>query len=373
MVLRIHDVILIYYTCAGSTSEASKGKPFTQNLAYSVDGGLTFKKYAHNPLIEQIVGGNRDPKVIYYEPDDSYIMAFYLDNHEYVLYKSTDLIHWSKIQSLYMEEDAEWEALKHKMYTQEAIVPLLKKSKPGIWKIARIAAVIALIVGTTLGIQQAIYLFTPKTFFVCEAPLGDKSKIQLSDGTVVWLNAGSVLRYSNHFNTADRVVELEGEGYFEVTKQNGKQFTVKTHEYDVVVKGTKFNVSAYSDDSYITTTLLEGAVELNYKEDQIRMSPGESISLDLVTRQLKGKKVNARQAMAWAEDRIEYDDITLGEMVKKLSRQYDVHIQLESEKLGDMKFRVSLRNKETIVDVMDALKEIIPIKVEYKEKDIYIR
>ena len=230
-----------------------------------------------------------------------------------------------------------------------------------------------MIVGTTLGIQQAIYLFTPKTFFVCEAPLGDKSKIQLSDGTVVWLNAGSVLRYSNHFNTADRVVELEGEGYFEVTKQNGKQFTVKTHEYDVVVKGTKFNVSAYSDDSYITTTLLEGAVELNYKKDQIRMSPGESISLDLATGQLKGKKVNARQAMAWAEDRIEYDDITLGEMVKKLSRQYDVHIQLESEKLGDMKFRVSLRNKETIVDVMDALKEIIPIKVEYKEKDIYIR
>lgn len=184
---------------------------------------------------------------------------------------------WMNHRNTDSETDAEWEALKHKMYTQEAIVPLLKKSKPGIWKIARIAAVIALIVGTTLGIQQAIYLFTPKTFFVCEAPLGDKSKIQLSDGTVVWLNAGSVLRYSNHFNTADRVVELEGEGYFEVTKQNGKQFTVKTHEYDVVVKGTKFNVSAYSDDSYITTTLLEGAVELNYKKDQIRMSPGQRL------------------------------------------------------------------------------------------------
>ena len=117
---------------------------------------------------------------------------------------------WMNHRNTDSETDAEWEALKHKMYTQEAIVPLLKKSKSGIWKIARIAAVIALIVGTTLGIQQAIYLFTPKTFFVCEAPLGDKSKIQLSDGTVVWLNAGSVLRYSNHFNTADRVVELEG-------------------------------------------------------------------------------------------------------------------------------------------------------------------
>ena len=208
---------------------------------------------------------------------------------------------------------------------------------------------------------------------VVEAPMGAHTKLYLPDGTLVWLNAGSKIIYSQGFGVDDRRLRLEGEGYFEVTKQNGKQFTVKTHEYDVVVKGTKFNVSAYSDDSYITTTLLEGAVELNYKKDQIRMSPGESISLDLATGQLKGKKVNARQAMAWAEDRIEYDDITLGEMVKKLSRQYDVHIQLESEKLGDMKFRVSLRNKETIVDVMDALKEIIPIKVEYKEKDIYIR
>ena len=210
-------------------------------------------------------------------------------------------------------------------------------------------------------------------FHTIRVPFGAEFNLQLSDNTRVYLNAGSSLRYPVKFTGEIREVFLTGEGYFEVTKQNGKQFTVKTHEYDVVVKGTKFNVSAYSDDSYITTTLLEGAVELNYKEDQIRMSPGESISLDLVTRQLKGKKVNARQAMAWAEDRIEYDDITLGEMVKKLSRQYDVHIQLESEKLGDMKFRVSLRNKETIVDVMDALKEIIPIKVEYKEKDIYIR
>ena len=73
-----------------------------------------------------------------------------------------------------------------------------------------------------------------------------------------------------------------------------------------------------------------------------------------------------------AEDRIEYDDITLGEMVKKLSRQYDVHIQLESEKLGDM-VRVSAATKRSTGDVMDAPVKIIPIKVEYKEKDIYIR
>lgn len=100
-------VILIFYTCAGSTSETSKGKPFTQNLAYSVDGGDTFIKYGKNPLIAQTVGGNRDPKVIYYEPDDSYIMALYLDNHEYILYKSKDMLDWRPIQQIVLPEDTE--------------------------------------------------------------------------------------------------------------------------------------------------------------------------------------------------------------------------------------------------------------------------
>ena len=204
-------------------------------------------------------------------------------------------------------------------------------------------------------------------------PSARRSFLELADGSKIWVNANTRVVYPVTFDDKKREIYVDGEIYIEVSPEEKRPFIVKSKKMDIRVLGTKFNVSAYSDDSYITTTLLEGAVELNYKKDQIRMSPGESISLDLATGQLKGKKVNARQAMAWAEDRIEYDDITLGEMVKKLSRQYDVHIQLESEKLGDMKFRVSLRNKETIVDVMDALKEIIPIKVEYKEKDIYIR
>ncbi len=102
-----NDVILIFYTCAGSTSEASKGKPFTQNLAYSADGGNTFIKYGKNPLIPQIVGENRDPKVIYYEPDDSYIMALFLDDHDYALFKSKNMLDWKQIQKIRLSEDAE--------------------------------------------------------------------------------------------------------------------------------------------------------------------------------------------------------------------------------------------------------------------------
>lgn len=95
-----HDPILLFYTSAGSTSEASKNKPFTQCLAYSTDGGQTFIKYHRNPLISQIVGGNRDPKVFYHAPTDSYIMVFYLERHEFALYASKNLLDWKPTQRL---------------------------------------------------------------------------------------------------------------------------------------------------------------------------------------------------------------------------------------------------------------------------------
>lgn len=101
-----NDVILLFYTCAGSTSETAKSKPFTQKLAYSIDGGETFVKY-EKPLIEQICGGNRDPKVIYYEPDDTYIMSLFLEEHEFALFKSKNLLDWEEFQRITMSEDAE--------------------------------------------------------------------------------------------------------------------------------------------------------------------------------------------------------------------------------------------------------------------------
>lgn len=101
------DPILLFYTAAGSTSETAKGKPFTQCLAYSIDGGKSFQKYAGNPLIQQVAGGNRDPKVIYYAPTDSYIMALYLEEHEFALYSSKNLLDWSMLQKLTLPGDAE--------------------------------------------------------------------------------------------------------------------------------------------------------------------------------------------------------------------------------------------------------------------------
>ena len=101
------DPILFFYTAAGGTSETSKGRPFTQNLAYSTDGGRTLVKWPGNPVISQLAPGNRDPKVIRYEPEHCYILALYLEAHDFALFRSEDLLHWRELQRLTLPED--WE------------------------------------------------------------------------------------------------------------------------------------------------------------------------------------------------------------------------------------------------------------------------
>ncbi len=122
----------------------------------------------------------------------------------------------------------EWETLQRKIRTQEAIIPMLGISKNEIFRLAESGCCCS---HRTSDCRRnprcpaTLFLIaTGKRTFVCETPYGEKSKVVLSDGTVVWLNAGSTLKYSNKFNTDNRRVELNGEGYFEVTKKRGSYF-----------------------------------------------------------------------------------------------------------------------------------------------------
>lgn len=210
--------------------------------------------------------------------------------------------------------------------------------------------------------------------FALETAYGEKSKLILADGTVVWLNAGSSLQYAGNFNSKNREVFLTGEAYFEVTKQSdGTPFVVKTDQYSVLVKGTKFNVSSYPEDLSAKTTLLEGSIDILYKGRHIPVAPGELLSLDKQNGSFSRQKVQASQYKSWTEGRVEYDKITLNKLAVRLSRKYDVQIHLGDDLEKDMAFRVSLRNEETVGDVLHALSEIIPIRYERRDRDIYIR
>ena len=101
------DAILLFYTCAGNTSQLSSGKRFTQNIAYSTDGGMTFKKYEHNPVVSHIAADNRDPKVVWCDEIGKFLMAIYLDRNEYCLLTSDNLTSWEELQRISIDGDAE--------------------------------------------------------------------------------------------------------------------------------------------------------------------------------------------------------------------------------------------------------------------------
>ena len=238
----------------------------------------------------------------------------------------------------------------------------------------KVAASILILLGSFYLYDNYRMARLAQTLQCVYVPAGNRTNIQLPDGTSVWLNANTSLRYPMAFAENSREIMLDGEAYFEVTKQSdGTPFVVKTDQYSVLVKGTKFNVSSYPEDISAKTTLLEGSIDILYKGRHIPVAPGELLSLDKQNGSFSRQRVQASQYKSWTEGRVEYDKITLNELAVRLSRKYDVQIHLGDDLEKDIAFRVSLRNEETVGDVFQALSEIIPIRYERRGRDIYIR
>lgn len=270
----------------------------------------------------------------------------------------------------------EWKHLQRRMQVRHLMVGTRFKSGRFRWQsfVAAASIIFVLLLGGAYGVNLYLDSTIARNSFALETAYGEKSKLVLADGTVVWLNAGSSLRYSGNFNLKNREVILQGEAYFEVTKQSdGTPFLVKTDHYSVQVKGTKFNVSSYPEDAVSTTALLEGSVDILYNGKHIPVVPGELLSLNKEDGRFIRQQVQVSQYKSWTEGRVEYDKITLGELADRLSRKYNVKIHLDKSLSEDLFFRVSLRNEETVGDVFQALSKIIPISYERQGQDIYVR
>ena len=208
--------------------------------------------------------------------------------------------------------------------------------------------------------------------FVIETQNAEQSKVILPDGTVVYLNAATTLRCPDRFNQKHRTMELDGEAYFEVERNEEMPFIVKAKNIPIKVLGTRFNVTAYADEPSVTTALLDGRLELGSGDKKITMHPDDIIRIDINTRTVSKYRQNASQYISWTERRFEYNMITFDELFKRLSRQYDVNIIFTAEKKMDKIFNISLNNGETITDVLDALSLIIPFTTRRDGKNLYI-
>jgi len=163
-------------------------------------------------------------------------------------------------------------------------------------------------------------------------PRGGLYQVVLSDGSKVWLNAASTLRFPAHFNGSERKVELSGEAYFEVAKNTAMPFKVAiAGRQEVEVLGTHFNVNAYTDEPVVKTTLLEGKVkiiaqdaeqpQILYPGQESRVTSNGTISIN--------KNADTEQTLGWKNGHFSFDNANLEEILRELSRWYDVDVQFE--------------------------------------------
>lgn len=200
-------------------------------------------------------------------------------------------------------------------------------------------------------------------------PMGGKFKIALSDGTKVWLNAGSSLRYPVAFAGKQRQVWLNGEAYFEVAKQAGKTFLVEAGTVEVQVLGTHFNVNAYGDETPVRTTLTEGAVKMSAAGESRILKPGEEGSINKQNGGMKVASADVDMALAWTRDLFLFDNTNIKGIMRDVSRWYDVDVIYETKNLENKNFSGVMSRYEEVDSLLQRLEltGVIHFKIEGKK------
>ncbi len=174
--------------------------------------------------------------------------------------------------------------------------------------------------------------------FIVKADKGDKATIELPDGTNVVLNSASQLSYLNNFGENGRRVQLNGEAYFKVAHDEKCAFIVQVGDLEVKVLGTSFNVSAYEDAKDVTVVLLEGKVGVYAQKMSHIMKPGDKIEYNKATHKITATQVHPSDYIEWTKGNIYFEKESLENIMKTLSRIYDVEIRFDSNKLPNEYF-----------------------------------
>lgn len=271
--------------------------------------------------------------------------------------------------------------------------PLPRRQVTWFTPLLRIAAVF--ILSFSLGIGAHIYFSrvdNSMAFVENIIPLGSKSEIKLPDGTTVWLNAGSKLRYPTDYGKTTRDIYLEGEGYFKVAKQKDKPFTVHTAIMKVRALGTEFNVKAYPDEQIAETMLINGSVVIDKgekpssMEKSVELRPGQKFSVTAylapkpeetvpeetqkapVIEQLPA--VVAKAEVSWKERNWRIEKEELQSLAIKLERRYDVKIEVD-DLLKNYRYTGTLKD-ESLEQVLTAMQLSSPILFEVNGKNVQI-
>lgn len=254
-------------------------------------------------------------------------------------------------------------------------VSVWRTYKQFISRLARVASI--LIIGLIAGyLINSVKRDASPVYYTSVAPKGSVSEMFMPDGTHVFLNSGSKIKYSVEGVDGMREVFLDGEAFFQVEKMNGKPFLVHTTFYDVRVTGTTFNVKAYAGDQEAATTLVEGSVLIVPSEKlklarEVEMKPGEQLVYNGGEKKINVREVNTNLFTAWKDNKMIFVNMSMEELKVLLERKFGVEIEISDPRILQYHFDGTFRN-ETIFEILDIIKRTLPIQYRVEGQKIVI-
>jgi len=213
--------------------------------------------------------------------------------------------------------------------------------------------------------QRDATMETKALYNTLKTSRGQMYPVKLSDGSAVWLNSSSSIRFPVAFNEQERRVEITGEAYFEIAHNDRKPFTVSVNGMEVQVVGTVFNINSYTDEGPMKTTLLKGSVKVKKGDQQVMIKPGEQA--EVADKSINVKTgININKEVAWKNGLFYFKNESLKAIMRQISRWYDVDVVFEG-KVGDEEISGKMYRSANLSEVLKLLNELdVNYKIEGK-------
>lgn len=225
----------------------------------------------------------------------------------------------------------------------------------------------------TLIVESNTIKMRETEYYTINIPYGAEYNLVLSDGSKIYLNAGSTLRYPDQFIGDKREVFLTGEAYFEVKSDSLHPFIVHASDVVIRVRGTSFNVNAYADGTWVKTTLVEGQVEAHCGNKNIIMAPGTQVAYNKTTQESDYFPVNVQQFISWKEGYYEFEEMSLEELMQIFTRWYNIKLEFAKPELKELKFSGRLKRYDDFHSLFKMLEYTRDIKFIIRKDKIIIQ
>ena len=237
------------------------------------------------------------------------------------------------------------------------------------FRAAAVLLPLVLILGLYLHLNTRVDIFGAGEYAEIYVPKGERTQMMFQDGTKVYINSDSYMRYPRKFGISERTVELKGEAYFVVAKNKNRPFVVNLNGPSIRVLGTSFNVEAYPENDDIKVNLDEGRINLKLLSDvEVPVSPGECVVYNKNTKYYRvNRNTDTGASSVWKSNVISFKDTPLDEVFSRLGRWYNVDFEVEDDIPSDL--HITLVSRHTLIEkVLEDLVKISPLSFRYDEQ-----